>query len=300
MKEADQQGGCLCGAVRYRFAAPSTWCAHVHHAALQRAFGAAAVTVTAVRSDRLVIETGEALLHGVDVGTFGTKRFCASCGTPLFLASGQWPEQVHVVSATLDGGPMRRPSANLFVDQAAPWARIDSALAGFGGDGGNEAFGIPSVRERAARFQPGVRLATQWDHLDVVDLVAARLLEHGNSSVEPGLSDALRTTLAADEHWLAVADLGSIPAGYLDVRRTRSPFAATETVVIADLYVLPSARRKGVARRLVGFAEALAADLGAAEVSAHGAPALFSALGFAPSATGGWSKSPGVLGRQAR
>ena len=217
MKEPDQTGACGCGRVRYRFSAPSTWCAHVHHRGVQRAHGAAVVTFTAVRFDRLEILEGESALTDWAGFPLGTRRFCRECGTPVFVTNDESPEQILVATATLDGEPGRRPAANLYVDQAASWGPIADQLPGFGGERGSEPLGITALRDRVNRVEPGVRLATVWDRFDLLELYAAHLADDGWPA-SPTLEVGLERTLERADHWIVVAegDSGTL-AGFVEL-----------------------------------------------------------------------------------
>ncbi|MBT9560994.1 MAG: GNAT family N-acetyltransferase [Myxococcales bacterium] len=281
MKEIDQSGGCACGAVRYTFAAPSTWCAWVHHPAVRRSFGVAAVAMTAVRFDKLTLTQGEGRLRPWEIPGFGRKEACDACGTPVLVRSTDWPEQVQLVSATLDGGPLRRPAANLFVDQKADWARLDDTLPGFGGPTGGDPLGNTDLRDRLSRVAPGVRLATPFDLFELADLyrdLAAAEWDDVPADLESGLA----RTLERHDHWILVADgtgptgaapkvpagarFGATPSsvvGFCDIRRFPATSEGAEQLFIDDLWVAEAQRRTGVGRRLLDVVDWLATETGA-------------------------------------
>jgi hypothetical protein len=122
-------GGCLCGAVRYSFsAAPlfarTCWCRVCQYLAAGNAtvnvgFPVAALTVTGELRDYESIADSGNRMH---------RRFCPTCGTPVFSASDARPTVVIVRAGTLDDPELGRPGGTIWTDSAPSWACIDSAL----------------------------------------------------------------------------------------------------------------------------------------------------------------------------
>ena len=97
-----EQGGCLCGAIRYEIrdgAAP------VHHALChcrdcQRASGAPANSWSLFAKDDVTV-TGEPASYRSS--EHAVRQFCRTCGTSLFYLNDQiFPGQIDIQSATLD------------------------------------------------------------------------------------------------------------------------------------------------------------------------------------------------------
>ena len=86
---ADITGGCLCGAVRFRStAAPIAtrycWCRDC------QGFAAGGATVNVIFSSNAVTIEGPTTDYAstADSGNRMHRRFCPSCGTPLFIEAG--------------------------------------------------------------------------------------------------------------------------------------------------------------------------------------------------------------------
>jgi len=125
----EAEGGCLCGAVRFRIGLPSLWVAHCHCSMCRRAHGAAFVTWISVRVAGLTLREGgnEALRwHASSPGA--ERGFCACCGSPMLFRSDRWADQVHVAAASLDAGPDRPPQLHAFWDTHVPWTSADPGL----------------------------------------------------------------------------------------------------------------------------------------------------------------------------
>jgi len=60
--------------------------------------------------------------------TPGAERgFCSRCGSTLFFRSRNWPGELHVAHANLDGPADRAPQAHAYWDTHVDWAAVDPA-----------------------------------------------------------------------------------------------------------------------------------------------------------------------------
>ena len=128
------EGGCLCGAVRYKILAEpivmrACWCRVCQFIAA----GNATINL-AFPSDAIAI-IGE--LHDyvstADSGRHMHRRFCPACGTPMFSEAEERPHLIIVRAGTLDDPAIVVPDAVIWAAQAPSWARIDPSIARFEG-----------------------------------------------------------------------------------------------------------------------------------------------------------------------
>ncbi len=210
-------------------------------------------------------------------------HFCGTCGTTVFLSTGG-SEEICVATATLNG-LTRPPSAALYADQARPWAPADPRLPAFGGPDGARPLGVADLRDRINRVAQGIRLATSWDRFELAELFRG-LAAHAWDGVPDDLDGGLARTLERNDHWLLVAEEGGRLTGFCDLKRTSATAEGAEQLFLDDLFVADSARRKGVARRLVEAGLWLGRELGAVQITLHRnadddvAAAFYAALGF--------------------
>jgi hypothetical protein len=122
-------GGCLCKSVRFRItAAPIAmrlcWCRVCQY------FGAGNATVNVVFPSDAVSVEGELRDYRsiADSGNVMHRRFCPTCGTPVFSESEARPHLIIVRNGTLDDTALVRPSATIWAAQAPEWAWIDESL----------------------------------------------------------------------------------------------------------------------------------------------------------------------------
>jgi hypothetical protein len=122
-------GGCLCKQVRYRItAAPIVtrvcWCRACQY------LGAGAGTVNVCFPSNAITIEGELKDYRAiaDSGNVTHRRFCPSCGTPLFSEAEVRPHLIFVRAGTLDDPEIAKPAANIWTSSAPRWACMDESL----------------------------------------------------------------------------------------------------------------------------------------------------------------------------
>ncbi len=123
--DAQREGGCLCGGVRFRIGLPPLWVAHCHCSMCRRAQGAAFVTWAGFSEDAFSLTAGDDLISRYRSSAAAARSFCSRCGTPLFFQSDRWPGEIHVTLATLDSAEGLEPQAHAYWASRAPWLGWD-------------------------------------------------------------------------------------------------------------------------------------------------------------------------------
>ena len=137
----DYQGGCFCGAIRYRF--KNVFDAGYCHCSICRRTSGAPVYAY-VNTPRVSF----ALLRGaprfVATSVEFQRAFCADCGTLMWSESidaARW-NMVSVHHGTLDRAAEVEPAIHICHADRLPWLRIDDALPRA------DTAQVPSPRER--------------------------------------------------------------------------------------------------------------------------------------------------------
>jgi hypothetical protein len=120
------EGGCLCGAVRYRCAVPARAGAYCHCTSCRRAAGAHAVAWFTVPASSLVFTRGQPQIHRSSAPV--QRGFCARCGTQLTYGNERWPGEVDVTIGSLDDPSRVAPAAHIWMEDAASWDRPSDGL----------------------------------------------------------------------------------------------------------------------------------------------------------------------------
>jgi hypothetical protein len=99
------QGGCLCGAVRYATSSEPVRMTYCHCKFCQRATGSAYMVEPIFQKTSFEIIAGKGSTYSQASEGSGkrvTINFCATCGTKLFLAFERFPEIFGVYGGTFD------------------------------------------------------------------------------------------------------------------------------------------------------------------------------------------------------
>ena len=123
--EIIHEGGCMCGAVRYRLRGPFTYSAHCHCRSCQRAVGAGYATYSAVAPENFEIINGEMAIYHSSPGV--NRGFCSACGTSLSYSGDDWTDHA-IMSATLDDPTAAVPTSNVYISHRQPWVALDESL----------------------------------------------------------------------------------------------------------------------------------------------------------------------------
>jgi hypothetical protein len=122
-------GGCLCRAIRYEFSVPPIvsrvcWCRFCQY------IGAGSGTVNVCFPSAAMILHGEPAdyRNTADSGNVMHRRFCSTCGTPLFSIAASRPHLVFVRAGTLDDPEIAQPATTIWTSAAPSWACIDESL----------------------------------------------------------------------------------------------------------------------------------------------------------------------------
>ena len=115
------EGGCFCGAVRYRLNAASFdtgWC---HCRICQRVSGAPAMVFASVPEGDLVWTKGADKVKAFKSSSFGHRAYCADCGTPFLMKVDHQPETVDFSVSTLDDPGRASPGFHIFWSSKVAW-----------------------------------------------------------------------------------------------------------------------------------------------------------------------------------
>jgi hypothetical protein len=113
------EGGCLCGALRYRIDGAIPAANLCHCRSCRMAAGAPVVAFADLAPGQFAWTAGEPAFYASSAGV--RRGFCATCGTALTYESEDLPGEVHVLSATLDDPGAAPPTGELFAEERIPW-----------------------------------------------------------------------------------------------------------------------------------------------------------------------------------
>jgi hypothetical protein len=120
MAAAEIQGGCLCGAVRYRAGVPPRISTVCHCADCRRACGAQSVAWVTFPVESFAIVQGEPERFRSSPPVIRT--FCGRCGTPLTYQHEERAQEIDVTTGSLDDPEAFPPTKEVFPEQKLSWA----------------------------------------------------------------------------------------------------------------------------------------------------------------------------------
>jgi len=151
---AIHEGGCLCGALRYRTLSEPARVTLCHCRFCQRATGSAFMVEPIFRRDDVQITNGAPAVYSLPSAGSGKTvhvHFCPACGTKIYLGFERFPEVFGLYAGTFDEPnwfDIRSDnSKQIFIDVA----RHESILLP-----GIEAFGQHAIDNNGAALEPTV------------------------------------------------------------------------------------------------------------------------------------------------
>jgi len=127
--EETNEGGCLCGDVRFEAQGKPLWVAHCHCRSCRRNTGSAFATFVGYSREQVRVTKGALQSYASSPGV--ARSFCGTCGTPLNYTSERWPGEVHLYISTLDRPEAFEPAAHVHVGEQLPWLHLDDGLPRF-------------------------------------------------------------------------------------------------------------------------------------------------------------------------
>ena len=129
MTEADYDGECFCGSVRFRVSGPVRNLCYCHCESCRRASGAPFVAWGTFARENFV------LLHGKPAEYRSsppvTRGFCAACGTTLTYCHDGRPGDIDVTLVTLDDPGEFVPKFHIWVQDKLPYIDIGDGLPAY-------------------------------------------------------------------------------------------------------------------------------------------------------------------------
>jgi hypothetical protein len=125
------EGGCLCGAVRFRATGAPLATSVCHCVSCRRASGAPAVAWVVVNATGFAFVTGRPVAFRSSPPV--VRTFCGRCGTPLTYRHDESPDTVDVTTASFDFPERFAPTKEIWLEHRIAWQPVNAALPHFPG-----------------------------------------------------------------------------------------------------------------------------------------------------------------------
>jgi len=127
------EGGCNCGSVRYKLAGTPVITAQCHCRNCQRQSGSAFSVNLVVRQSE--VETTGELTTFVDRDTLSGnpvyRRFCGTCGSPIFSDLSDSKGMTIIKLGTLDDPAAFAPTVSVWTSTKLPWVELPDGQHSF-------------------------------------------------------------------------------------------------------------------------------------------------------------------------
>ena len=120
------EGGCFCGAVRYRADGEPSSVTHCHCRHCRRTSGAPFLTWTEFGTDEFEFTRGTPVECSTRPGV--TRTFCAECGTQITFWDEKDAGVIDVTVGSLDDPEALEPRDHVWSDRMLSWIRMDDGL----------------------------------------------------------------------------------------------------------------------------------------------------------------------------
>lgn len=124
--KATHEGGCLCGAVRYRVDGPIDSVAHCHCESCRRSAGAVFVTWFTIPRERLMWTKSSPRQFTSSPGV--TRQFCGTCGTELAYSKEKTATFIDLTLGSLDCASGHPADRHVWTADRLDWLHIDDHL----------------------------------------------------------------------------------------------------------------------------------------------------------------------------
>jgi len=124
-QEEIHDGGCLCGAVRYRVSGPLRPVINCHCTQCRKLSGHH-VAATAAPRERMEV-TEERGLKWYRSSEKAQRGFCGECGSSLFWSAAE-RDYIAIMAGTLDGATGLETTANIYCGSAGDYYALDPDL----------------------------------------------------------------------------------------------------------------------------------------------------------------------------
>jgi hypothetical protein len=126
MSEAVLEGGCQCGAVRYRIAGEPVLAALCHCSMCRRANAAPAVAWAMYEQAQVAFLAASPAVYESSPGS--RRGFCARCGTQISFTADYIPGLIDITIGSLDQPERVPPSLHYWESRRLPWLQLVDGL----------------------------------------------------------------------------------------------------------------------------------------------------------------------------
>ncbi len=120
------EGGCFCGAARYRAVGPATSLTNCHCTLCRRTSAAPFVAWASFRRGDFGFVSDQPAFF--ESSSHGVRTFCARCGTPLTCELSEHPDWIDITICSLDDPESLVPEDDTWTSSRLSWVQLADGL----------------------------------------------------------------------------------------------------------------------------------------------------------------------------
>lgn len=124
-----QQGGCLCGAIRYQIDGNPIGSGICHCRSCRKIASAPTLPFVMFPASGVTVTKGKPMEFRSSPHV--TRSFCGRCGSPLAYRNDQEPNSIDIMTCSLDDPEAFAPSFHVWVGEKLEWDSISDELPRF-------------------------------------------------------------------------------------------------------------------------------------------------------------------------
>jgi hypothetical protein len=129
MTDQELEGGCQCGAIRYRLGGEAVMAAICHCTMCRRANATPAVAWVMFQESQVAFTRGRLTTYASSAGAM--RGFCSSCGTQISFTADYIPGLIDITIGSLDRPEMMPPALHYWDSKRLPWLHFADDLPRF-------------------------------------------------------------------------------------------------------------------------------------------------------------------------
>ena len=122
------KGSCSCGNIKYEYSGVIDEVSMCHCKDCQKAQGTAFVAISPIESKLFTFVKGEQFIKSFRCNNNKTRSFCCECGSPIYSARDDKPDDLRLRLGTLDTPVKANSKYHVFVSSKADWYEITDNL----------------------------------------------------------------------------------------------------------------------------------------------------------------------------
>lgn len=120
------EGGCRCGAVRYRVSGPPVMVEYCHCDSCRKSCGSVVSVLAGFHRPGFEICSGTPNYYSPSSKV--KRSFCGTCGSPLFYEHGDYADELYISLGSFDRPEDLSPDRHVWVSGRIPWYEIHDEL----------------------------------------------------------------------------------------------------------------------------------------------------------------------------